>query len=70
MDAETKQVFDNIVAKDVSGLTGGDIDFLKARSEYLSEEDKNKFASVLKAKKEKVTDEDEEGDDKKKSSKK
>lgn len=62
MDEKTQKMFDEIVAKDVSGLDGPEIVFLKARISYLTEEQLEKFASVLAtdapAKKAKKSDEE------------
>ena len=50
MDADTKKVFDEILAKDESSLTEDDIAFLRARESYLSYDDKVRLKKFLQIK--------------------
>jgi hypothetical protein len=47
MDVESQAKFDEIVKKDPAALTPGEIDILRARRSYLTEEQTLTFASVL-----------------------
>ena len=47
MDEQSQKKFDEIVSKDIPALTPGEIAFLKARSPYLSEVQKEVYAEVL-----------------------
>lgn len=52
MDDFTKKYFDKIMAMDVAELTKENIGFIRARREYLSGDQKEKFAKILVEKKE------------------
>lgn len=52
LDKETQKLFNELVIKGVHELTVEDIGFLRARRDYLSDQDRQKFASVLEVKKE------------------
>lgn len=47
MDNRTQEIFDQITSKDLSELNSNDIKFIKARRTYLSNEQKEKFSSIL-----------------------
>ena len=47
MDAQSKAMLDEILAKEPAALTDADEDFLRARQSYLSEEQKAVYADVL-----------------------
>ena len=53
MDELSQKKFDELVKSDANTFTENDIAFLKARSSYLTETHKKKFASILKAPKKK-----------------
>lgn len=50
MNPEAEALLKQILKKDLHELSQADKDFLHARRDYLSDEDKKKFASVLKEK--------------------
>lgn len=52
LDKDSQKLFDELVTKGVHELTAEDIGFLRARRDYLSDQDRQKFASVLEVKKE------------------
>lgn len=47
MDELTKKKFDSILLKDVSALTQSDCIFLRARRDYLTDEQMNKYREAL-----------------------
>lgn len=47
MDNKSKEVLESICVKEIDALQENEIAFLNARSEYLSDEMKEKFSSVL-----------------------
>lgn len=47
MNIEAQEILNTITKKDVIELTAFDIAFLRARRDYLSEEDREKYESVL-----------------------
>jgi len=57
MNPKAQQMFDTIVAKSVLDLTPAEADFLKARRDYLTSDQKEKFAEVLEGKVAEVKDE-------------
>ena len=48
MDSETQAFFDNILQKDITALTEGDIIFLRARRSYLNPEQEEKYKDFIK----------------------
>lgn len=52
MDDFTKKYFDKVTAMDASELTKENIGFIRARKEYLSGDQREKFAKILVVKKE------------------
>ena len=52
MDERTKEYFDKIVAMDLGDLTKENEEFIRARRDYLSGSQKEKFAKILVVKKE------------------
>lgn len=53
MNIEAQEILNNITKKDIVELTAFDIAFLKARRDYLSDEDREKYDVVLGDKKDK-----------------
>jgi len=47
MNPEAQEYLNRIIAKELPELTKDDISFLRARRYYLTEEQKEKFSSVL-----------------------
>jgi len=47
MDEQSRKALDQILAKEVVALTENDKGFMRARSSYLTEEQKSVFAEVL-----------------------
>ena len=47
MDKKSRERFEEILRKEAEALSQGDIDFLRARSSYLSSADRERYASVL-----------------------
>jgi hypothetical protein len=47
MDSKSRDRFEEITSKEVEALTPGDIDFLRARSSYLSSDQREKYRVVL-----------------------
>jgi hypothetical protein len=50
MAEEFLEILKQIVSKEIHGLTEADIEFLRARKSYLSEEEAVKFAEILEEK--------------------
>lgn len=48
MNPEAQKLFDDILAKDISSVTEADALFLQARRQYLSRDQKKKYAHLLK----------------------
>ena len=49
MDAESQKIFNKLVSGSVEDLSENDKAILRARQDYLSDQDRKKFASVLEA---------------------
>jgi hypothetical protein len=47
MDSKSRERFEEITSMEAEALTPGDIDFLRARSSYLSSDQRAKYKAVL-----------------------
>jgi hypothetical protein len=47
MDSQSQQQLDTILKKEVTALTPSDIDFLRARASYLTQDQNEAYAHVL-----------------------
>lgn len=48
MDAQSKEMLETILAKDKDSLSDGEVQFLMARRSYLNDEQKKRYADLIK----------------------